>query len=69
MFNPQDHAAKRSEEDAVFADAYSRLHNEFSALDVLLQAYKSVGLTQAEGVSAWGQTVGIYKSTLRVIFL
>lgn len=51
MFNPQDYAAKRSQEDAALADAYSGLQVEFAALDVLLQARRSAGLTQSAWVS------------------
>ena len=54
VFNPQDYAAKRSQEDAAFADAYCGLQDEFAALDVLLQARKSAGLTQAEVAERMG---------------
>ena len=54
VFSPQGYAAKRGQEDAAFADAYSGLQDGFFALDVLLQVRKSAGLTQAEVVERKG---------------
>ena len=53
-FNPKDYAAKRSRKDAEFADAYAELQDEFAALDVLLNARKAAGLTQAEVAERMG---------------
>lgn len=53
-FNPQDYAAKRNQVDDEFAAAYFGLQDEFAALDVLLQARKSAGLTQAEVAERMG---------------
>lgn len=53
-FNPRAYAAKRSSEDTAFAQAYENLQDEFAALDVLLRARKSAGLTQAEVAERMG---------------
>lgn len=53
-FDPQSFAAQRSQESADFAAAYARLEDEFAALDVLLQARKAAGLTQAEVAERMG---------------
>lgn len=48
VFNPQDYAAKRSQEDVAFADAYSDLQENFAALVVQLQAHHSSRADVAE---------------------
>ena len=53
-FNPKAFAAQRSREDAEFATAYEGLQDEFAALDVLLNARKAAGLTQAEVAERMG---------------
>ncbi|MDY0072459.1 MAG: helix-turn-helix transcriptional regulator [Thauera sp.] len=53
-FNPKAFAAQRSSEDPEFAQAYANLQDEFAALDVLLKARKSAGLTQAEVAARMG---------------
>lgn len=53
-FNPKAFAARRSSEDTEFAQAYASLQDEFAALDVLLKARKSAGLTQAEVAERMG---------------
>ncbi|NWD70745.1 helix-turn-helix transcriptional regulator [Pseudomonas gingeri] len=54
VFDPQGYAAQRSQTDDVFAVAYTGLQDEFAALDVLLRARKSAGLTQAEVAERMG---------------
>lgn len=53
-FNPKAFAAERALEDAGFATAYTELQDEFAALDVLLNARKAAGLTQAEVAERMG---------------
>lgn len=53
-FDPKAFAARRSQEDAEFAVAYDALQDEFAVLDVLLQARKAAGLTQAEVAARMG---------------
>lgn len=53
-FNPKAFAAQRAREDAGFAEAYAELQDEFAALDVLLNARKAAGLTQAEVAERMG---------------
>lgn len=53
-FDPQAYASARSVVDAAFKQAFEALDDEFSALDVLLQARKAAGLTQAEVAQRMG---------------
>ena len=53
-FEPKKYARQRSKKDADFAEAYTGLQDEFAALDVLLQARKAAGLTQAEVAARMG---------------
>jgi DNA-binding XRE family transcriptional regulator len=47
-FNPKAYAEKERKLNPDFANAYDALDDEFSALQVLLQARKEAGLTQAD---------------------
>ena len=47
-FNPKAYAEKERRLDPDFANAYDALDDEFTALQVLLQARKQAGLTQAD---------------------
>lgn len=47
-FDPEAYGAKRARVDQAFGKAYRELEDEFAALDVLLEARRAVGLTQAE---------------------
>lgn len=53
-FNPAAFIKKRGAKDAAFKSAYAALQDEFSALDALLRARKSAGLTQAQVASRMG---------------
>jgi len=53
-FNPDAYVSKRSRSDAAFRKAFAELADEFAALDVLLQARKQAGLTQAEVAERMG---------------
>jgi hypothetical protein len=45
-FDPDGYIAQRSAKDDVFKVAYENILDEFDALAVLLQARKTIGLTQ-----------------------
>ena len=47
-FDPKAYAEKERKLDPNFANAYDALDDEFTALQVLLQARKQAGLTQAD---------------------
>ena len=53
-FNPREYAARRCKDDPAFRRAYEAIESEFSALEALLDARKSAGLTQAEVASRMG---------------
>lgn len=53
-FDPAAFIKKRSAKDVAFKSAYAALQDEFSALDTLLRARKSAGLTQAQVASRMG---------------
>jgi len=47
-FDPDEYVVKRARVDSAFGKAYRELEDEFAALDVLLDARRAAGLTQAE---------------------
>jgi DNA-binding XRE family transcriptional regulator len=53
-FDPGSYIAQRSAKDDAFKAAYENVQDEFSALDVLLQARKASGLTQADVAARMG---------------
>ncbi len=53
-FNPTAYVKRRSAKDAAFKSAYAALQDEFGALDVLLRARKTAGLTQAQVATRMG---------------
>lgn len=53
-FNPTAYAKRRSAKDAAFKSAYAAVQDEFGALDVLLRARKTAGLTQVQVATRMG---------------
>ena len=54
VFDPKAFVGQRSAVDPNFKAAYEALEDEFSTLDVLLQARRSAGLSQAEVAQRMG---------------
>lgn len=53
-FDPAAYVKRRSAKDAAFKSAYAALQDEFGALDVLLRARKTAGLTQVQVAARMG---------------
>lgn len=53
-FDPAAYVKRRSAKDAAFKSAYAALQDEFGALDVLLRARKTAGLTQVQVATRMG---------------
>lgn len=53
-FNPKKEAARMRKISPAFREAYDALEDEFAALDALLNARRSAGLTQTEVAARMG---------------